>query len=50
MKWLEKNSNISKRGDVYSAIKSEHNFYKLISKHFVHSKFSTKNAETLSLN
>ena len=38
--WLEKNSKINKRGDVYFALKSEHYFYKLIFKYFVDSTFS----------
>ena len=39
--WLEKNSKISKHGDVYFALKCKHYFYKLIFKYFVDSIFLT---------
>ena len=40
MVWLEKNSKINKREDVYFALKSKRYFYKLIFKCFVDSIFS----------
>ena len=39
--WLEKNSKISKHGDVYFALKCKHYFYKVIFKYFVDSIFLT---------
>ena len=43
--WLEKNSKINKRGDIYSALKSKHYFHKLIFKYFVYSISSISSIE-----